>query len=204
MNSLSCFLQKQWQSLWQDNDYTVLFDALMTHYQQSHRHYHNLTHLHECFAYFDDIKHQLKSPKVVALALFYHDVIYQPKSSSNEQDSANFAKSALSGKVTENELDTIYHYILATQDHKNTLGDGDLDYLLDIDLAILGADWQRFMQYNHQIRQEYSHVHTWFYTLKRRQILKMFYRQSPLFLTPYFYQLLEQKAKANLKHALTT
>ncbi|EGE15260.1 hypothetical protein E9M_00186 [Moraxella catarrhalis 46P47B1] len=42
----------------------------MTHYQQPHRHYHNLTHLSEYFMWFDEIKDNLSRPDLVAIALF--------------------------------------------------------------------------------------------------------------------------------------
>lgn len=197
------FLYQHWYHCWQSQVHDELFDTLVKHYQESHRHYHNLNHLYECFSYFDDIKNKLDNPKVVALALFYHDVIYNLKSNNNEQNSGELAKHSLSGKVSPNDLDKTYHYILATKHHKNTLGDADLDYLLDIDLAILGADLTRFKQYNHQIRQEYQHVCSLIYYPKRHLILKQFYQSTPLFITPYFYQLLEKRAKANLKQLLT-
>lgn len=202
MNNAFYFLQKQWQSLWQGDNYDVLFDTLVAHYTKSHRHYHNLTHLHECFIHFDNVKNKLQHPKVVALALFYHDVIYEPNSHTNEIDSANFAKTALMGKISQDDVDKICAYIVATQHHQNTLRFTDLDYLLDMDLAILGADKGRFDEYNTQIRQEYAWVDDTLYHTKRRQVLQRFYQQSPLFITPYFYNLLETQAKHNLGQVL--
>lgn len=202
MNNTLHFLQQQWHSLWQDDEHFALFDTLVAHYTKSHRHYHNLTHLCECFAHFDKIKHWLKSPKVVALALFYHDVIYEPNSHTNEIDSAHFAKTALMGKISQDDVDKICAYIIATQHHQNTLGHTDLDYLLDMDLAILGADKGRFDEYNAQIRQEYAWVDDTIYHTKRRQVLQRFYQQSPLFITAYFYDLLEAQAKQNLGQIL--
>ena len=196
------YLKQHWHALWQSSNHDELFDNIITRYHQPHRHYHTLTHLYECFVLFDEIKHHLYRPKLVALALFYHDVIYNPKSHHNEQDSANFAKIALKKALTHDEIDITCQYIIATDTHKNTLGDTDLDYLLDIDLAILGADLSRFHEYNTQIRQEYAWVDALVYDTKRRQVLKSFYRRSPLFLTSYFYERLENTAKANLKHAI--
>lgn len=205
-------LHPHWQALWQDapaHDMPVfdkMFADIIQHYQEPHRHYHNDTHLKECFALFDDIKDKLHRPKLVALALFYHDVIYNPKSASNEADSSHFAQSALMGKLSADDVAVISDYILATKDHINTASNPrhahDLAYLLDMDLAILGADFDRFTAYNAQIRQEYAWVFKPIYHFKRRQVLQEFYAKQRLFLTDYFYQRLERRAKENLKRVL--
>lgn len=205
-------LHPYWQALWQDaptHDMPVfdkMFADIIQHYQEPHRHYHNDTHLKECFTLFDDIKDKLHRPKLVALALFYHDVIYNPKSASNEADSSHFAQSALMGKLSADDVAVISNYILATKDHINTASDPrhahDLAYLLDIDLAILGANFDRFTAYNAQIRQEYAWVFKPIYHFKRRQVLQGFYAKQRLFLTDYFYQHLERRAKENLKRTL--
>lgn len=201
-------LYPHWQNIWQHKPSleTPLFDTLVTHYQETQRHYHTLEHLSECFVLFEEVKDALHRPDLVALALFYHDVIYDPKSKTNEQDSADFAKQALQGKCSDDDLDVIVCFILATKQHINTAQDPkhahDLAYLLDIDLAILAADDDRFKAYEQQIRQEYHHVPQCLYRLKRRQILQAFYDKQRLFYSDYFYQKLERRAKANLGRLL--
>ena len=69
---------------------------------------------------------------------------------------------------------------------------------MDIDLAILGASSARFLQYEQQIRQEYSWVSIDTYTVKRAEILHHFACQKPIYKTPYFQQRLEKMAQANL------
>lgn len=181
------------------------FTHLITHYQESHRHYHNLIHLQECFLWFDEIKHRLCRPDLMAIALFYHDVIYDPKSSTNEQDSGDMMKRQLQGILSEQELSVIDKFILATKHHINPLTDEhkhDLDYLLDIDLAILGSHPDRFAEYNNQIRQEYAWVNGMIYHFKRKSVLKGFYQKERIYLTDYFYQKLENQARDNLKRYL--
>lgn len=149
MNQTVSYLHTQWQSLFHHHD--DLFHRLIIHYQQPHRHYHNLTHLSECFVWFDEIKDNLYRPDLVAIALFYHDMIYNPKSSTNEQDSSDMMKGELQDILSEQELSIINELILATKHHINPLTNEykhDLDYLLDIDLAILGSSPDRFAEYN--------------------------------------------------------
>lgn len=204
MNQEIAYLYTHWQNLF-DDGYRPLFDKLIACYQQSHRHYHNLTHLYECFLWFDTIKNQLCYPDLVAIALFYHDIIYNPKSNTNEQDSSDTMQLELKGILSDQKLSIIDVFILATKHHINPLSDeykSDLDYLLDIDLAILGSHSDRFDEYNHQIRQEYAWVNGLIYHVKRKSVLRAFYQRDRIYLTEYFYNTLETKAKENLKRHL--
>lgn len=204
MNKALTYLDAHWQAVFGKN-YPDLFHKLVMHYQQSHRHYHNLTHLYECFLWFDTIKNQLCYPDLVAIALFYHDIIYNPKSNTNEQDSSDTMQLDLKGILSDQKLSIIDVFILATKHHINPLSDeykSDLDYLLDIDLAILGSHSDRFDEYNHQIRQEYAWVNGLIYHFKRKSVLRAFYQRDRIYLTEYFYNTLETKAKENLKRQL--
>lgn len=204
MNQEIAYLYAYWQNLF-DDGYRPLFDKLIAYYQQSHRHYHNLTHLYECFLWFDTIKNQLCYPDLVAIALFYHDIIYNPKSNTNKQDSNDTMQLELKGILSDQKLSIIDVFILATKHHINPLSDeykSDLDYLLDIDLAILGSHFDRFDEYNHQIRQEYAWVNGLIYHVKRKSVLRAFYQRDRIYLTEYFYKTLENKAKENLKRHL--
>ncbi|MBT9552193.1 MAG: hypothetical protein IV088_15195 [Hydrogenophaga sp.] len=50
----------------------------------------------------------------------------------------------------------------------------DARRLVDIDLAILGADPARFAEYDAQVREEYRWVPNWLYRCKRREVLAGF------------------------------
>lgn len=197
------FLMHHWQRVFIHHD--TLFDTLMAHYGQPHRHYHNTYHLYECFLGFDKIKDKLLRADLLAVALFYHDVIYEPKSPHNEKMSADMMIEDLKNILTHQDLSIIYQYILATKEHINPLNNAyknDLDYLLDIDLAILGSCPDRFDEYNNQIRKEYHWVDDGIYTIKRKSVLKGFYDKDRIYLTDYFYEKLENQARDNLKRYL--
>ena len=95
----------------------------------------------------------------------------------------------------------IKRWILATQRHEAT-DELDLQFLLDIDLAILAASSERFAEYEQQIQQEYAWVDPDVYSIKRKQVLAHFYQTEPLYQTKYFQQNFEQRAKENLKFNL--
>lgn len=63
-------------------------------YSEPHRAYHNMTHVKDVIASLDFLIGGLDAPTaeeeaILILAAFFHDVIYNPKSSTNEKDSAD-------------------------------------------------------------------------------------------------------------------
>ena len=75
------------KALWQD---------IAVRYNESQRAYHSLQHIQQLFTQFEQIKHYLNEPHIIALALFYHDVIYEPTRSDNELKSAEYAVDSVS------------------------------------------------------------------------------------------------------------
>ena len=80
------------KALWQD---------IAVRYNESQRAYHSLQHIQQLFTQFEQIKHHLNKPHIIALALFYHDVIYAPTRSDNELKSAEYAVDSLSPYLTD-------------------------------------------------------------------------------------------------------
>ena len=63
---------------------TALWQDIAARYNEPQRAYHTLRHIQQLFEQFDQIKDKLYEPHIIALALYYHDVIYDPKRSDNE------------------------------------------------------------------------------------------------------------------------
>src|SRR4051812_25326408 len=57
-------------------------------YAEPHRHYHTLAHIEAVLSGFDSHRQSFEDPDVAELALFYHDVIYDPSRQDNEVQSA--------------------------------------------------------------------------------------------------------------------
>lgn len=197
-------LRSNWLNLaayYQIQDANVLFEQLTAAYSEPHRAYHTLKHIAECLSWFEQVKHLLHDPHLVELMIWMHDVVYDHKQTDNEWQSAQYAKRIFKHNLCEQQLVALAQGILATAGHEAQL-DNDLQYLIDIDLAILGASPQRFIEYQEQIRFEYQQVEEQHYQVKRAEILAAFYQKQPLFMSSYFYEKLEASAKANLAHAL--
>ncbi len=80
----------------------------------------------------------------------------------------------------------------------------DAKLLVDIDLAILGAEPLRFAEYERQIRDEYGFVPEAVFRDKRAVILRGFLERPALFATPAYAERFDLPARANLARAIAT
>lgn len=178
------------------------FHTLLSRYAESHRAYHNLHHITASLGHLDSVKDALAEPGRVELAIWYHDAIYKPTSSTNEADSAALARAGLSRlQVAESCVSRVEQLILVTK-HPSTPADEDERYLVDIDLAILGAPESAYAAYERGIRAEYRWVPSPVYRRERAKVLRGFLEAPSIYRTAHFYNLLEEAARKNLIGAL--
>ncbi|WP_327857346.1 metal-dependent hydrolase [Acinetobacter guillouiae] len=174
-----------------------LQQLLVAAYTEPLRHYHTVQHIVECLELFHQVKAQLNDPVAVELAIWFHDAVYNPQAKDNEQQSAQLMHKHCVGILTQSVLDKVSQWIIATQKHQPSK-QHDLNYLLDIDLAILASPVERFAEYEQQIQQEYAWVDAEIYKVKRAEVLQHFFHMQPLYQTEYFRKNFEQNAKVNL------
>ena len=162
-----------------------------------------MRHIEECFAKLTEIRNLAEHAAEVELALWFHDAIYEKYSSQNEVKSAELAvKKVLAAGGTENAAARISNLIMATR-HAVLPRNKDEQVLIDVDLSILGAEPERFEEYERQIREEYSWVPWPLFRERRRKILKDFLARSTIFNTPVFIQRYEKQARQNIERSMT-
>jgi predicted metal-dependent HD superfamily phosphohydrolase len=180
-----------------------LFNQLVRAYGEPQRHYHTLQHLRECLAHWEAASPLARRPEEVELALWFHDAVYDPQRADNEERSAEWAHaSVLAAGCAPEVADRVAALVRATAGHEAPADDPDAQLLLDIDLAILGAGEARFAEYERQVRAEYAHVPEPQFRAGRARILAGFLARPRLYATQAFHDALEQRARANLGHAL--
>ena len=114
------FLHIQWLQLFVENNVgeSIIeeqWQNLIKHYQEPHRHYHNLTHLHGLFDLLLPFEHKLENPQAVFWAIFYHDIIYNSLRKDNELKSAEYADKLLPLlNVDATTIQLTYSLIMAT------------------------------------------------------------------------------------------
>lgn len=143
-------------------------------YQEPWRYYHNVEHIQELFAILDEYGSSVQDPTLVGWAFMYHDAIYDPLLSpgQSEESSAILAEQELPTIGLGDLAAKVGEFVRATANHDVPEADTDLAFFLDSDLAILGADQQRYDRYAADIRREYGHVPPELYVPGRIAVLQ--------------------------------
>lgn len=202
MADLSASWLRAWRGVGAVGDGESVYRALLDRYAEPHRRYHTIQHLRECLAAFEAVSALPPHPGEVEVALWFHDAIYEVRRSDNEERSAQWARSALLSAQVEQESADLVHSLVMITKHSAQPVTLDEQVLTDIDLSILGADRERFAEYEQQIREEYGFVPTWLFRRRRRAILRSFLARSRIFSTPRFFAGLEHRARDNLSLAV--
>lgn len=187
-----------WRRLNATDDPAPVFHDLHLRWSEAHRHYHTLAHLEACLDALDAHRSLAVDAPALEAALWFHDAIYDPRASDNEARSATLATSVLrAAGVSAATAGKVERLILATRAHEAD-DDPDTALLLDIDLAILGAEPAAYRNYAAAIRREFAWVPEPDYRVKRAAILARFLERPRLFLTEPFFTRHEVAARANL------
>lgn len=198
-------LHRHWQQAWQDLARPApqpLFDALIAAWSEPWRHYHTRQHLGECLDALARERAQARHPGEIALALFFHDAVYDLQASDNEARSADWSDRALTASGLPPEAVARVHALIMATCHQAAPTEPDAQLLVDIDLAILGAPPARFAEYETQIRREYAHVPPALFEPRRRRILGSFLARQPIYQTPSLQARCEAQARLNLAQAI--
>ena len=136
--------------------------------------------------------------RMLLLAAFYHDAVYDVLKHDNEEQSALLAAERMQEiGVAEADINWCCDCIRATKSHTAT-GDAAIDFFPDADLAILGAPASDYEAYTLQIRREYSIYPDEVYKPGRRKVLEHFLSAPRIYKTAACYDRLEAAARANL------
>jgi predicted metal-dependent HD superfamily phosphohydrolase len=199
-------MKERCKQIWQKSDAPVvpseILEELLSAYSSGDRYYHNLAHIQDCLAIFDETRFLADSPEAVELAIWFHDAVYDPKRSDNEEKSAAWAKSAIAQSGLSIDLaEYVSHLILATC-HNAIDQDRDTQLLMDVDLSILGQEAEIFWQYEDNIRKEYAWVPEDLFNQKRIAILHSFLERSHIYYLEIYRNRFEEQARQNLEQAI--
>jgi predicted metal-dependent HD superfamily phosphohydrolase len=182
----------------------AVLDELIRAYREPARHYHTLAHIAALLRQLEAYSGAVGNRDAVALAIIFHDVVYDPRRQDNEQQSAVVARQRLAALgFPASLIQKVAAYIEATQ-HGRVLDiqDEDLALLLDLDLSTLASAPEIYRLYASDIRREYGHVPTALYRLGRRQILEGFLARKCIYRTPQLAERWEARARANISEEI--
>jgi predicted metal-dependent HD superfamily phosphohydrolase len=179
-----------------------MFNFLIEKYTEEYRHYHNIEHILSLLCEFESAHPLSIYPLRVKMALWFHDIIYVPRSKTNEIERSEMAyKRILKLGLSEEFAKYVADLILLTR-HDILPENMDGKLTVDVDLAILGKPQQIFDYYEETIRKEYSHLPETVYKKKRAKILKGFLEREYIYQTVFFRELYEEQARRNLTRTL--
>lgn len=179
-----------------------LHAELRRRYSEAHRAYHTLHHLAECLGLLEQARGQGPEAAELEIALWFHDAVYEPRRSDNEQRSADWARRELRrAGATVAQQDRIGALVTVTA-HDGEPQTDDEALMSDIDLAILGSGPARFEEYEQQVRSEYQHLPLQLYRAGRRKLLGDFLARPRIYLTADFFEQREEAARRNLQRSV--
>ena len=194
-------LKTRWAQLMSDlglKENVETYESLIAAYSEPHRHYHNINHLQMVLKQFERVEQLAKNKSHIKLALWFHDAVYKPFSSTNEKDSAKWASEFLiNNGVAQAVANSVARLVMATS-HNRELCSGDEKIIVDVDLAVLGQPKKEYEKYSKGIRQEYKLVPLFIYKNKRRALLKGFIEKEQIYSCEAFNHSFEAKARRKL------
>ena len=120
--------EKDWREFWgrfaQGPGGGDWFAEIGRRYGEAGRRYHNGEHIADCLAEFRPVAHLAVRPVEVELALWLHDVVYDPRAVDNEERSGEFAREVgRAGNVGLEFEERVVGLILATKHSGRALGE---------------------------------------------------------------------------------
>ena len=179
----------------------ALLSAIAEQYSAPERWYHNLSHLEQIMLQLLAVKDRIQNWTAVVLATAYHDYVYDPLRTDNEEESAVRAEHDLSEVVDANCLALCLRMIRATKTHTHD-ADEDVNFFIDADLSILGAAAPEYLTYTRQIRKEYQQFADPVYRAGRITVIQRFLQRERIFSTSWFFKMYEAAARRNLQSEL--
>ncbi|MFB7214862.1 hypothetical protein [Streptomyces sp. NPDC056255] len=174
-------------------------DNLLARWAEPQRRYHTTAHLIAVLDHVDTLAGYAADPDAVRLAAWFHDAVYRPDRSENEERSAALAERALAeAGVPDGVTAEVARLVRLTVTHDPADGDSDGKVLCDADLAILAAPPGQYAAYAAQVREEYGFVPDNAFQEGRATVLRQLLGLPRLFRTPYGAEHWEPRARQNL------
>lgn len=199
-------LEARWLGLWErttgGRDGRAEFAVVAGRYGEPGRHYHTLEHIGECLAELDRVRGSAARPDEAEMAIWLHDVVYDPRASDNEARSAALAERMLADAGVDAAAHARIGRLIAATTHAAVPTAGDAALVCDADLAILGAGTARYARYRRQIAEEYAWVPAPIFRARRAALLRRFLQRRSIYSTGDFRERYENAARRNLSAEL--
>ena len=178
------------------------FGELLSAYKNKKRQYHDIHHIVALMNHLEAFKFQINDYDALFFSVWFHDAVYVAGKTDNEIRSADWAETFLTKiNFPPERIAKVKHYILCTATHIST-GENDLNFFLDFDLSVLGADDYVYDIYSRQIREEFGFFASFLYNSGRKKVLKGLLEKPTIYQTEDFKARLETQARENIKREI--
>ncbi|WP_354641870.1 hypothetical protein [Kitasatospora camelliae] len=178
---------------------------LLDRWAEPQRRYHTTEHLRAVLDHVDALAGQAEDADAVRLAAWFHDAVYRPDRSENEERSAHLAVRALrEAGLPEPLVAEVARLVRLTVTHAPEPGDRNGEVLCDADLAVLGGTPESYAAYTAAVREEYAFVPEEAFREGRAAILRALLELPALYRTPAARERFDAAARANLAAELGT
>jgi predicted metal-dependent HD superfamily phosphohydrolase len=189
----------RWRSLLASPAAEEIGRDLLARWSAPHRHYHTLDHLDRVLSIVDSHATEAAEPDAVRLAVWFHDAVYDPRRTDNEDASAALAARVLpTAGVPAHTVAAVTRLVRLTATHDPAPDDTDGALLCDADLAVLAGDPGEYAAYAAAVRAEYAHVPAEAFRLGRAAVLRRLCALPTLYRLPSLRDRWEERARANL------
>ena len=176
---------------------------LIKRWSEPQRKYHTLDHLTAVLDRVDVLEEYAADPDLVRLAAWFHDAVYLPERSTNEERSARLAERALpEAGVPAEKVAEVARLVRLTVTHDPADDDPNGQVLCDADLAILASPPDTYAAYAAAVREEYGFVPDDAFREGRAAVLRHLLTLPRLFRTPYGQREWEERARRNVREEL--
>ncbi|MGA7807842.1 phosphohydrolase [Bradyrhizobium sp.] len=175
--------------------------VLMATYTAPGRYYHDLAHIEDCLAVLAGVGDlSTAEHEILTEAIWWHDVVYDPTRSDNEELSAELAEAKLRPDLRQE----VGRLIRLTKTHRVEPSDRLGAILVSIDLSTLGAEPARYDAYAAAIRREFAHVADDDYRAGRAKVLREFLSRPVIFPDAGLAARYDRQARDNVARELAS
>ena len=182
-------------------------ENLLTRWSEPQRRYHTVEHLRSVLNRIDELAPHADPDTlhldVVLLAAWFHDAVYRPDRSENEERSAHLAERALpEAGVDAAQTAEVARLVRLTASHDPEPGDTNGEALCDADLSVLAGSPEEYANYAALVRHEFAFVPDEAFNAGRADVLRQLLSLPQLFRTPYGRENWERPARRNARTEL--
>lgn len=178
-----------------------LWAAVRGRYAEPARRYHTLEHLRHCLAQADLAAERMPDPDTVRLAIWFHDVVYEPAAADNEARSAAYARDVLASRLPAARVDDVERLVLVTR-YGEVPRREDEAWIIDIDYSSFALPWDEFLRDSQAVRAERPDLSDADFAVQQSRFLESLLQRPFLYHTGFFRERCEAAARENIRRYL--